>query len=959
MSANPPPQDQFTRVSPNSAGTLQLQMPEGETRQFPLLVSSLTIGRAPENDLVLEHVTVSRQHAHLTLEQGRLYVEDLGSSNGTFVGDQRLTPGQRVEILPDQAFELGQVKAVFHRFGAPAPAPKPASSPLAGLNAAASAFYYRLGPVARLVLLAAIFTGILSFVALCMFVAVSAIVSRNQARRLSPACDQVAMVPIIQGGNIFSATGLATAFPENPQAAQATPAPTQASGEAQPILTTAFLELPFPYDGGNEAFGGTLEQFRLALQRNVGTGGRINSFFDHYLPLYPAPKDPSSSGGKEPSEKPIAENIVPFDGLLNPYFSYSGHPALDFSTFVYRQPTTPVFAAADGVIYKVGTHAASGALYVKINHTVQGVGVFQTVYWHLNPDQYFDAMLGREGQPVKAGERIGTMGNTGFSTGHHLHFEVRFDKNQDGVFSGSEVVDPLGWIPSDEYTVDPWYERSGMVSNYLWIHPLGSAAQIPQDGSGQVAQPGGTGGEYPVSACAQPGALPPGGTAIYSWAPDPPPSDTTSGVGQGCVLSVLDAQGQPVTQFQSPVKIVLPFDQLDLSNVDPQTLKIYWQAPGSDWEPLPTTLDFDNKVAIAETDRPGKCSLMGLPIKDKLPPQTTIQVSGSKAGDGSLYSEVTVTITSTDPSGVGEIYYSLDNGTTWLLYTQPFTLQPGPVPQPGVMDEEFFGGLPGTFVILASAIDTNGNVEDPPVVEYFSIDPSKDPDKPTFTPTPSPTLTPTPTRTATPTPTPTPTLTPTPTILVCKPVVTLTKNSNCRKGPGTVYDVFTSYFAGQELPVVGKNTDGTWWVVEDPKLQGRRCWISDANVSIAGNTDCLTVVPAPPTPTPRPVDNTPPPAPTLLRPTNGMQFSCNPSVTLYWSTVDDASGIDEYQWVLEAMNFSTEQYSVVASGSTSDNSVNVSTETCTNYRWTVRAVDNAGNTGSYAAPFQFYMSPPG
>jgi hypothetical protein len=105
---------------------------------------------------------------------------------------------------------------------------------------------------------------------------------------------------------------------------QATAAPNEATGAPQPILTTAFLDLPFPYDGGNENFGGTLDQFRQAIQRNVGTGGRVNSFFDHYLPLYPAPKDPSSSGGKEPPEKPIAENIVPFDGLLNPYFAYAG-----------------------------------------------------------------------------------------------------------------------------------------------------------------------------------------------------------------------------------------------------------------------------------------------------------------------------------------------------------------------------------------------------------------------------------------------------------------------------------------------------------------------------------------------------------------------------------------------------------------------------------------------------------
>ena len=957
MSANPPPPDQFTRVSPSSAGTLHLQMPDGAARQFPMLASSLTIGRAPENDLVVEHVTVSRQHARLTLEQGRLYLEDLGSSNGSFLGEMRLTPGQVVEIPPDQVFELGQVKAVFHRFGTPAPASRPVSRPIAGLKSAGTALYNRLSPSVRVGLLLAASVVTLVFVMTCLIVTVSAIVSRRQTARLSAACDQVMMLPIFQGGNVFSPLGLATAFPDNPQLAQATPAPTQDSGIPEPLLTTAFLELPFPYDGGNENFGGTLEQFRLALQRNVGTGGRVNSFFDHYLPLYPAPKDPGSSGGKEPAEKPIAENIVPFDGLLNPYFSYSGHPALDFSTFVYRQPTTPIFAAADGVIAAVGTHGASGALYVKINHTVQGVGVFQTVYWHLHPDEFFDAMLGREGEPVSAGERIGTMGNTGFSTGHHLHFEVRFDQNNDGTFSGTEVVDPFGWIPSQEYSVDPWFERSGMVSNYLWVHPLGSAAQIPPDGGGQVAQPGGTGGEYPVSVCAQLGALPPGGTVLYSWAPDPDPSPAASGVGQGCVLSVLDAQGQPVTQFQSPVKIVLPFDQVDLNSVDPQSLTIYWQAPGADWQPLPTTLDFANQVAIAETDRPGKCSLMGLPTQDVLPPQTTIQISGSAAEDGSLYSQVTVTITSTDPSGVNEIYYSLDNGTTWLLYSEPFSLQPGPVPQPGVMDEEFFGGLPGTFVILASAIDTNGNVEDPPVMEYFSIDASKDPDQPTFTPTPSPTLSPTPTRT--PTPTPTPTLTPTPTILVCNPKLTLTKNSNCRKGPGTVYDVFTSYFAGQELVLEGKNADGTWWVVQDPKLSSGSCWISAANVATTGDTACLPVIAAPPTPTPRPVDNTAPPAPSLLSPKDGSQLVCGRAVTLSWSAVDDASGIAEYQWVVEAMAFSTEQYSVVASGSTEGTSVSVSLEACTYYRWTVRAVDNAGNTGSYAPAFQFSLSEPG
>jgi hypothetical protein len=195
-----------------------------------------------------------------------------------------------------------------------------------------------------------------------------------------------------------------------------------------------------------------------------------------------------------------------------------------------------------------------------------------------------------------------------------------------------------------------------------------------------IAQPGGTGGEFPVSACAPPGSLPPGGSVYYAWAPDPEPSQTAAGVGQGCVLSVLDAQGQPVTQFDAPVKIVLPFDLANLSNIDPKTLVIYWKEPGGDWLPLETVLDFENEVAIAETDRSGKCSLMGQPTAYIFPPKTTIQVSGDQSPEGTFYDEVQVSISSTDASDVSEIYYSLDNGTTWVLYTEPFT--PSPVRSP-------------------------------------------------------------------------------------------------------------------------------------------------------------------------------------------------------------------------------------------------------------------------------------
>jgi murein DD-endopeptidase MepM/ murein hydrolase activator NlpD len=90
---------------------------------------------------------------------------------------------------------------------------------------------------------------------------------------------------------------------------------------------------------------------------------------------------------------------------------------------------TPILAAADGVV--VGSGPASGfGLWVRIRH---GDGTI-TVYGHI------DRSLVREGQVVKAGQQIATMGNRGQSTGPHLHFEVW---NPSGA-----KTDPLTWLRS-------------------------------------------------------------------------------------------------------------------------------------------------------------------------------------------------------------------------------------------------------------------------------------------------------------------------------------------------------------------------------------------------------------------------------------------------------------------------------------------------------------------------------
>lgn len=79
---------------------------------------------------------------------------------------------------------------------------------------------------------------------------------------------------------------------------------------------------------------------------------------------------------------------------------------------------TPIYATADGVVSDAGWSSGYGRL-IKIRHEF---GI-ETRYAHLN------SMDVRVGQRVSRGDRIGAMGNSGRSTGPHLHYEVRVNGN--------------------------------------------------------------------------------------------------------------------------------------------------------------------------------------------------------------------------------------------------------------------------------------------------------------------------------------------------------------------------------------------------------------------------------------------------------------------------------------------------------------------------------------------------
>lgn len=96
------------------------------------LLAPTTVGRAPECDIYLDDAGVSRQHARLRPLDYGVEVEDLGSTNGSFINGQRVTmgiAGVGDEVAFDQLrFRIGDRRA-------PHAAKKGPSAPKRGLHA--------------------------------------------------------------------------------------------------------------------------------------------------------------------------------------------------------------------------------------------------------------------------------------------------------------------------------------------------------------------------------------------------------------------------------------------------------------------------------------------------------------------------------------------------------------------------------------------------------------------------------------------------------------------------------------------------------------------------------------------------------------------------------------------------------------------------------------------------------
>lgn len=149
--------------------------------------------------------------------------------------------------------------------------------------------------------------------------------------------------------------------------------------------------------------------------------------------------------------------------LGNPGAGIDGHGGYDWGV----PENTPLKAVADGVVTFAGEGSSffcpplqqdTTGNYVYILHTAPNGDQFESEYVHLKQVDV------KKGDRVTSGQTLGLSGNTGCSTGPHLHFGVR--RMAKTELGNRSLMDPYGW---DATHADPWNTHTiGAESVWLW-----------------------------------------------------------------------------------------------------------------------------------------------------------------------------------------------------------------------------------------------------------------------------------------------------------------------------------------------------------------------------------------------------------------------------------------------------------------------------------------------------------
>lgn len=151
------------------------------------------------------------------------------------------------------------------------------------------------------------------------------------------------------------------------------------------------------------------------------------------LPKEQVPEQPAPEASK--ADGALKDTVTPVMGVLTSHYGYRTHPIDGEWKFhngvdLKVNEGTPILAFADGKVEYVGESDAYG-LYMQIKHE----NGFSSFYAHCSE------LCVPKGRSVKAGQKIAEVGQTGNTTGPHLHFELKKDGKR---------IDPISYIETQK-----------------------------------------------------------------------------------------------------------------------------------------------------------------------------------------------------------------------------------------------------------------------------------------------------------------------------------------------------------------------------------------------------------------------------------------------------------------------------------------------------------------------------
>jgi murein DD-endopeptidase MepM/ murein hydrolase activator NlpD len=124
------------------------------------------------------------------------------------------------------------------------------------------------------------------------------------------------------------------------------------------------------------------------------------------------------------------------DTKISSHFGYrtcagcsSDHQGIDFTPGAGKK----IEAIAPGKVVEVGNPSGALGVYAIVKHDVDGT-TYHSVYAHMQ----LGSLAVQKGDEVEVGEKLGRVGNTGMSTGPHLHFGI--------LDAAKKAIEPLAWL---------------------------------------------------------------------------------------------------------------------------------------------------------------------------------------------------------------------------------------------------------------------------------------------------------------------------------------------------------------------------------------------------------------------------------------------------------------------------------------------------------------------------------